>query len=409
MFWKKERNIVVAAEIGSCKVAVAVSELREDGSLFLMAVGEAPSGKVRKCEITDFQTSQDCLKDALRDAEEKTDVAIQELYLALSGAHIRSVNTRVSTLIENEGDEIRDFDIEVLRQKAQDYAAPAEAVLLHDLLRHYYLDDGSTVPNPVGISSKKVFADYHLVYGMATRLQTTLRCVKDLSIDVPGYALSSYATAQSVLTHAQKQAGSIVINCGGGVTDYIAYERGAVVHTGVLGVGGEHLTSDLSIGLKISFAKAEELKRKEGSVYFDSSLENEIAIRDLNFSDRHIYRESMVTILGARQEEMFKIILEELSEQAFWAEFSGTIYFTGGASQMRGLLDLAREIFPHPVEMAKQKPMEGDQSYLNRPDLATVFGLLQYARSDQMYNPPVRGWNRMQQSFRKVLSVLKLL
>lgn len=409
MFWKKEKNILVAAEIGSCKVAVAIAELREDGSIFLMGVGEAPSGKIRKCEITDFQTAQDCLKDALRNAEEKTDVAIQELYLALNGSHIRSINTRVSTTVEHEGDEIRDLDLEDLRQKAQDYPIPADTVLLHDLLRHYYLEDGSTVPNPIGLSSKRVFADYHLVYGHANRLQTQLRCVKDLSIDVPGYCLGAYATAQAVLTHAQKQSGAIVINCGGGVTDYIVYERGAVVHTGVLGVGGEHLTSDLSIGLKISFAKAEELKKQEGSLFLDDSLEEEILIRDLNFSDRRIYRESMVGILHARQEEIFKIIHEELSEQAFWGDFQGSIYLTGGGSQLRGILPLAQQEFSHPVEMAKQKTMEGDQSYLNRPDLTTIFGLLHYARSDQMYNPRVGGWGRMQQSVRKVLSALKLL
>lgn len=409
MFWKKEKNILVAAEIGSCKVAVAIAELREDGSIFLMGVGEAPSGKIRKCEITDFQTAQDCLKDALRNAEEKTDVAIQELYLTLNGAHIRSLNTRVSVSIENEGDEIREVDLEELRQKAQDYPIPADTVLLHDLLRHYYMDDGTTVPNPLGLSSKKVFADYHLVYGLASRLQTQLRCVKDLSIDVPGYCLGAYATAQSVLTHAQKQSGAIVINCGGGVTDYIVYDRGAVVHTGVLGVGGEHLTSDLSIGLKISFAKAEELKRQEGAVFLDSSLESEILIRDLNFSDRRVYRESLVGILRARQEEILSIIQEELSEQAFWGDFNGVVYLTGGSSQLRGIKELAQNIFSVPVEYAKQKPMEGDQSYLNRPDLTTIFGLLHYARSDQMFNPPTRGWNRMQQSVRKVLSALKLL
>ncbi len=409
MFWKKDRNIVVAMEIGSCKIAVAVAELRADGSLFLMGVGESTSGKVRKCEITDFQTAQDCAKDALKDAEEKTDVAIQEVYLALCGAHIRSINTRVSTVINNDGDEIREEDLEMLRQKAQEYPAPSESVLLHDLLRHYYLDDGSVAPNPIGLSSKRLYADYHLIYGMATRLQTTLRCVKDLSIDVQNYALSSYATAQAVLTHNQKQAGAIVINCGGGVTDYIAYDRGAVVHTGVLGVGGEHLTHDLSIGLKLSYAKAEELKRTEGAVIMREGLSEQMTLKDLNYTDRKIWREAMVAILRARQEEIFQIIQEDLQVQAFWPDFNGTIYLTGGGSQMDGIVELAGDLLSCPVELATQRPIEGDQKYANRPDLTTVMGMLQYARSDQMHAPQAKGWSRMQYSFRKVLTALKLL
>src|SRR5471030_34219 len=106
MFWGKSRNIVVALEVGSTKVAVAVGEIRPDGTLALLGIGEASSGQVRKCEIVDFEVAQGCVRDALGEAELKTDVVIAEVYLAISGAHVRSTNTRVTTLISNDGDEI---------------------------------------------------------------------------------------------------------------------------------------------------------------------------------------------------------------------------------------------------------------------------------------------------------------
>ena len=249
MFWGKSRNIVVALEVGSTKVAAAVGEIRPDGTLALLGIGEAPSGQVRKCEIVDFEVAQGCVRDALAEAEQKTDIVIGEVYLAISGAHVRSSNTRVTTVINNDGDEITTEHMQELHDMAASQPLPADHAIVHHLLQHYVLDDGSTTDNPAGLASKRLTAHFHQVYGLATRLQTTIRCVKELSIDVKNYALSSYATAQAVLTRSQKQLGAIVIGLGGGVSDYIVYQKGTVVHTGVLGVGGDHLTNVIVSGL----------------------------------------------------------------------------------------------------------------------------------------------------------------
>ncbi|MEZ0298082.1 MAG: cell division protein FtsA [Candidatus Methylacidiphilales bacterium] len=411
MFWSNDRNIIVALEIGSCKIVCAVAELRSDGTLALLGVGEEPSGQVRKCEIVDFDTAQRCVHDALMDAEKKTDVMINEVYLAISGAHIRGTNTRVSTVVHGENDEITEDVLKELKHMACRHALPMDHALIHDLLQHYILDDSSITDNPIGLASKRLAADYHLVYGLATRLQTTIRCVKELSIDVKNFALSSYATAQAILPKSLKQLGAVVINCGGGVTDYIAYDRGAVVHTGVLGVGGEHLTNDIVAGLKIPYAKAEALKRLEGSVTIsDEQLDDQITIpASYNFEERKVWRESLVKIMEARQLEIFEIILHDLSQQPFWADFGGSIYLTGGASHTRGILDLASTVFPYPVEYGQTFPFEGNQNYANRPDLTTVLGLLQYARQAELEAPPVKGWARMRQSIKRMFGNLRLV
>jgi cell division protein FtsA len=411
MLWKEDRKIIVALEIGSSKIAVAVGEVRLDGSMALLGIGEEPSGQIRKGEIIDFETAQRCVQDALSDAERKTDVMINEVYLAISGAHIRSMNVRHSTVVSNENDEITGDNLEELAEMACKHALPTDYALVHDLLQHYTLDDGSTCLNPIGLASRRLAADYHLVFGLATRLFTSIRCVKELSIEVKNYALSSYATAQAVLTKGQKDLGAVVINLGGGVTDYIAYQNGAVVHTGVLGVGGDHLTNDVVAGLKIPYAKAEELKRTEGSVVLRPEQRHDrITLPGAyNFEERQIYRESLVTIMQARQAETLEIVLQDLENQPFWNDFSGTVYLTGGASQVNGLLELATEFFPCPVELAHQFPLDGDQNYAHRPDLSTVLGLLQYGRQVEQETPPAKGWARMRQSLKKVLVAMKLL
>src|SRR5476649_2843719 len=133
MFWGKSRNIIAALEVGSTKVAVAIGEIRPDGTLALLGIGEGPSGQVRKCEIVDFEVAQGCIRDALAEAEQKTDIVIGEVYLAISGAHIRSSNTRVTTLISNEGDEITAEDMQELEDMAANQPLPTDHAIIHNI------------------------------------------------------------------------------------------------------------------------------------------------------------------------------------------------------------------------------------------------------------------------------------
>jgi cell division protein FtsA len=410
MFWGKSRNIIAALEVGSTKVVAAVGEIRPDGTLALLGIGEVQSGQVRKCEIVDFEVARACVREALAAAEQKTDVVIAEVYLAISGAHLRSSNTRVTTAVHHDGDEITQDDVQEIHDMAAAQPLPVDHAIVHHLLQNYVLDDGSRTDNPIGLASKKLTAHFHQVYGLATRLQTTIRCVKELSIDVKNYALSSYATAQAVLTRHQKQAGAVVINLGGGVSDYIAYQDSAVVHTGVLGVGGDHLTNDIVSGLKIPYAKAELLKKTEGSVILDSDEDAVVTLPGAyNFEERNIYRTSLNTIMQARQAEIFEIILDDLNAAHFWPDFAGTIYLTGGASQVKGLVELARQIFPYPVELAHQSPFDGDQNYGRRPDLSTLLGLLQYARQAELEVPATKGLARVGQSLKRALAIMRVI
>lgn len=410
MFWGKSKNIIAALEVGTTKIAVAIGEIRPDGTLALLGIGESPSMQVRKCEVVDFTAAQRCIREAMQQAELKTDVVLGEVYLAISGAHLRSANVRVSVRIPADGSEVTEEDVEELHDMASDQPVPPDHSVLHNLLQHYVLDDGSFTENPLGLASRSLTATFHQVYGMTTRLQTTIRCVKELGVDVKSYALSSYATAQAVLSKAQKKAGAVVINLGGGVTDYIVYERGAVIHSGVLGVGGEHLTNDLVSGLKLPYAKAEELKRTEGSVILDPKMKDDSILLpgSYNFEERTIYRESLNIILQARQAEIFEIIFEDLQNVPDWKRFGGSVYLTGGASKIAGLAELAEHIFPFPVEVAYQSPFDGDQTLSQRPDLSTVLGLLHYARQVELTTQMSGGFARFSRSFREAIGSMRL-
>jgi len=268
-------NIFVGLEIGTSKICAVVAEARGDGSLKVVGVGNVPARGVRKGEIVDFETAKRCVHDAIVDAEEKSDVEISEVYLGITGSHIRSFNNRGIVVLEEGREEIDEQDLDDVRTNAREVSLPMEDCILHTIIQHYYVDGQDGVLNPIGLLGKKLEADFHIVYGIRTRIQNAIRCVKELELEPADVIINSFATAQAVLEKNQKQLGAIVIDIGGGVTDFVVYVDGAVKQSGVLAVGGDHITNDISIGLKIPTARAEKLKAEEGNVTLGTAFPGE--------------------------------------------------------------------------------------------------------------------------------------
>lgn len=411
IFNKNDSEIVVALEAGTSKITVAVAELRPDGSLFLIDVGESESRGIRKGVIVDFYQAQKTIQTALELAEKRTDSEIGEVFLALTGSHIKSRTVRVRTTLENEGNLVSQEQLEELDGIAQDTVLPAGQTVIHELLQHYYLDSGEATTKPLRLSSQSLEASYHIIHGLQTTLETTARCVADLGVAVQGCALSSFATAQAVLLAEHKELGSVCIDLGAGVTDYIVYHNGAVVHTGVIAVGGDHMTQDISLGLKLSYGRAEELKKMHGLLYYSAQdgVEKVVLDRQLNEDERTIYLQSLCQIMSVRQHEILELIHSDLEAHDLWPLISGKVFLTGGASRIKGLQKMAAKIFPAPVQMAHELTFEGDQTYSKRPDLSTVLGLLRYAQRVRSTAPRPKGWRKMQESFKEMLGSVGIL
>ena len=161
--------------------------------------------------------------------------------------------------------EIDDYDVQEVAVKAREVNIPTENHFLHSIIQHYYVDGQQGVLNPIGMVGRKLEADFHIIHGVRTRMQNTLRCIRESGVEIDEIVVNSLASAQAVLDEHQKELGAVVIDIGGGVTDYIVYENGVVKHSGVLAVGGDHISNDISLGLRIPLTRAEKLKIDEGS------------------------------------------------------------------------------------------------------------------------------------------------
>jgi len=330
------------------------------------------------------------------DAEQKSDVMIRSVYVAVAGSHLQSFNNRGCVMLPEDRDEIDERDVEDVKINAREVSIPAQNAFLHSLIQHYHVDGQNGVLNPIGMLGQKLEADFHIIHGVRTRIQNTIRCVKELPLDVEDVVFGGLASAQVVLTQHQKDLGALVIDMGGGTTDYILYADGAVKQSGCVALGGDHITNDISMGLRIPMARAEKLKIEEGSCTLGNCLPGEMILLkdDSGFAGREIEREMLNTIVHLRVREGFELLKRRLDEGPYLNYLGAGIFITGGCSLLSGIDHLAEEIFEMPAHVAHAQTTWGVTSAVEDPQFSTAIGLVRFAQVMHTDRPP-RGFGRI--------------
>lgn len=375
-------NIYVGLEIGTSKICVVVGEVRGDGAIKILGVGQHPSSGVRKGEIVDFGAAQTCLHDALVNAEDRSDIMVDGVCLAVTGSHIESVSNRGCIRVADENSEISTADLEEVKEIARDVAIPEKNAVVHTIVQHYYVDGQEKVLNPVGMLGQKLEADYHIIHGVKNRIQNAIRCVREIPMEVEDIVFSPLAAAQVVLNREAKQQGAVLIDIGGGTSDYILYLDGAVVASGSLGLGGDHITNDLSVVLKVPMAKAEKLKLEEGSVATDANQVEGVVDLEAgsHYAGGEVEKSLVNQVISMRLREILELIYKRLGSTGYLQRVGKGIYLTGGTSLMDGIEELAEDVFGIPVQRGSAATMTGPAAIFENPQYATPVGLVRYAQ-----------------------------
>lgn len=392
-----KENILVGVEIGTSKFSVAVADCRPDGTIRMLGIGQSPATGVRKGEIVDAAAVHKGLRQALTDAEEQSDVGIRSVFLSITGGHVSSFNHRGSVEIPESRGEIDEQDLEDVKTNAREANLPGQHALIHAVTQHYYVDGQDGILTPVGMLGQRLEADFHIVHGVRTRVQNTIRCVKEVPLEVEDVVFSPLASAQLVVDQPQKNLGVLVVDIGGGTADYVVYGDGAVKQSGVLPLGGDHITNDISVGLRVPIGRAESLKIEEGSVMLGTCLPGETIYLqpEPGFAGREVDREMLNNIIYHRLRETLELLKRRLQEEPYLHYLGAGIVLTGGCSLTRGIIPLVEEVFGLPVRLAPPLPVNGLVSGLSNPQLSTVVGLIKYAQLVQSDRPQLSAWQKM--------------
>lgn len=371
---------VVALEVGTSKVVALVGEPREDGGIAIIGMGEHSSRGVRKGEVVDLENAVSCVRGALHAAEESAQVTIRRVHVALSGGHIQSQINRGSTRVLSPDGEIADADIEQVMELARAVNLPPEREILHTICRHFCVDEQQYVANPKGLSGAKLSLDMLAMHGMRSRLQNTVKVVQGVPMDVQDVAFSGLCAGLAVLTPEHKEIGALVVDLGGGTTNYVAYSDKMLAAAGVFGVGGEHVTNDISLAFNVSLRQAEFLKIEHGSAVVDLANRTKRVVppSEVGFSERPVNLSSLHVVINARVKEMLEMVKAGIEHCEGCGSFGAGVILTGGGARLRGAGELAEKVFNLPCHVGKPRDVDGLAAAIEAPEYAVGVGMVRY-------------------------------
>lgn len=378
-------SVIVGLEIGTSKVCAVVGELNAEGALNIVAVGQAKSRGVRKGEITDASAVEDDVRNAIVEAEQASESEIRSVYLGVSGAHIRGFSNRGMHPVVSADREITEEDVLDVVKNAKAVNLPHENHILHAIRQHFAVDGQECVTNPVGMFGARLEVDVHVIHGNTNRLQNAVRAVKGLQLEVEEVVFNGLASSLALLTKEQKELGSLVIDLGGGTTNYTLSVGGIIKHTGVLAVGGDHVTNDLAIGLKISLGRAEGLKLEHGAALPDEAARGQtITIPgEVGLPAKTVNLDHLRRIMHLRLEEIFHLIGQDLERADMLRHLRGGIFLCGGGARIPGIARLAQQVFDLHVSVGKTNSISGLKSALDQPEFAAAIGLVKFGSMQQ--------------------------
>jgi cell division protein FtsA len=375
-----DSNIIVGLEIGTSKVCAVVGEQSADGGLNIIGLGQARSRGVRKGEIINTAQAEEDVRNAIVEAEQMADAEIRSVYLGVTGGHIRGFNNRGLHPVVSADREISEDDVQDVIKNAKAINLPTENNVIHAIRQHFIVDGQDGVTNPVGMLGSRLEVDVHVVHGHTNRLQNAIRLVKGLQLQVEEIVSNGLATSLALLSNEQKELGALVIDIGGGTTDYVVYVGGVIKHTGVLAVGGDHVSNDLAYGLKVPLSRAEKLKLEHGSAMVEDAIKGQTVTltNELGLPLKTINIEHLRQIMSLRLEEVFQLIAQDMEHAGLYAYLRAGVFLSGGGARVPGLARLAEPILQMPVSHGKTSSVSGLKSALDQPEFSTAIGLAKF-------------------------------
>ena len=381
-------SLITALEIGTTSIKVLMGEVREDGGLMVTGIGECKSRGVRKGEIIDFELALEAVRRALETAEANAHRPIgEQIVLAASGGRAESRLHRAGIPVLNEydeaGGEISPEDVDHVLDVARKVPLSDERIRLHTLQQHFEVDGRGGIVNPIGMLAEDLKVEMLLIHGSLSTVDNLKRLMHNVPVTCTDAAFGGFCSALAVLTPEQKRAGSVVVDLGGGTTDYVVFNSGLVKLAGSVAVGGDHITADICSGFSINRRQAEKIKIESGNAVLNRMAgEQNISIpAEGGFSGRVVRSSALHTIINARMEETFQLIADQIEEHRLSGVLSAGIILTGGGSAMEGAADLARQVFNAPAQVGKVHECIGLSTKREGARFASVLGCIRYAAS----------------------------
>ncbi|MCP5047527.1 MAG: cell division protein FtsA [bacterium] len=381
-----KNNYLVGIDIGTKKITTIIGQCKTDGDrdeLEVIGYGKADSTGIRKGVIVDMGATVSDIGKSVQEAELTAGVEVESAYVNISGSHIQSIRAKGSINITGKNREITEEDINRAVTHGSSIMLPNDRDIIHILRQEFVVDSQDEIKNPIGMIGSNLDVYILIVTAASASTKNLLTCLKKAKIDVIETVLSHIATAEAVLTPDEKELGVAMIDIGCGTTDIAVYEKGALIYSSTIGVGGYNFTNDLAIGTRTPIDKAEMIKRKYGCGTDPDLKDQNIEIPSVGGKKMRVISVSLLQdILKPRAEEIFEMVKRKIEEEGYENKINAGIVITGGSAYLNGLQEIADDIFSAPVRIGSPRGVGGLIDKVSSPEFSTSVGLIKYGLMD---------------------------
>ncbi len=375
-----EAGIITGLDIGTTKVCAVIGQMNDLGGVDIIGVGVAPSSGLRKGVVVNIDNTVKSINKAVEEAELMAGVEVQSVFTGIAGGHVKSLNSRGVVAVSSKNREITASDTERVIDAARAISIPIDREVIHIIPQEYIVDDQDGIKDPVGMSGVRLEAEVHIVTGAIASIENIIKSINRAGYEVEDIVLEPLAAAESVITEEEKELGVVLIDLGGGTTDIMMFVKGSIWHTGVLSLGGNHVTNDVSIGLRTPVTSAEIIKKRYGTAFSDTvDPEDIIEVPAVGGRpSKKVAKKNLSEIIEPRMSEILELVKREIKMSGFDELIGAGAVLTGGGSLLDGTMELSEKILNIPVKLGIPENVGGLVDKIIQPQFATGVGLVLY-------------------------------
>lgn len=394
--------IYTGIDIGTDSIITVIGEVTEDGELDIIGTGEEPSSGVRRGAIVNIDAAAEAVSRSVESAEIMAGLEAGKVIVGIGGEHITGINSKGVIGVNTKNREITDSEIMRVLDSAKSVRLGAEREIIHVISQEYKIDEQDGIKDPRGMSGTRLEAEVHIITGSLTNIENTLKVIKKSALTLGDVVVIPLAAAEAVLGTQEKDLGVVLIDIGRATTSVAVFIEGALWYTAVLPIGGEHVTNDIAMGMRIHPTAAETLKREYGCAYEALVDESEIieVPAALDKPPRTMPRKSLAQIIEPRMEEIFRFVEGELNKAGCRDILMAGAVLTGGGVLLEGTAEIAEAVFGNmSVTIGIPKDFGGMVDKASNPKYAAAVGLIKgSAKEDGVLGVDIRSHKRVSSS-----------
>jgi len=391
-----KEQIITSIDMGTSHVRIAVGQREEENPNNLQIIGlvEFPTQGINKGLITSIEDTVSSISSALEKVEKITGVSVEDVFVGISGNHITSQSGKGVVAVSKANGEIEEDDVQRAIESAQSVSSPPNREVLHIIPKSFIVDGQEAIKDPIGMTGIRLEAETIVIQGSNSQVKNLSKCIYRTGLNIEDMIYSGLGVAEAVLNNKKKELGVAVIDIGAATVNLTVFESGELIHSAVLPIGSDYITSDIALGLRIDLEMAEKIKMQEGyAVSADIDKKDEINLKDFGEeSDLVISKKYLTKIIEARVEEIFEKINEELKKIDKAGMLPAGVILTGGGAKLRGIIEQAKKVLRLPARLGQVDKTTSVLDKFNDLSFFTAIGLVLWG-NQMLGAPKSRGFN----------------